>query len=95
MFINVNNKYDWDNLSFQDIEELIVTKLQKDRDKLIHHWEEAGIKVEKARWGRHHIIKGKTKVELQKDVDVSDMTLEQAQAYIEKASPKKKVSKKK
>ena len=95
MFINVNNKYDWDNLSFQDIEELIETKLQKDRDKLIHHWEEAGIKVEKARWGRHHIIKGKTKVELQKDVDVSDMTLEQAQAYIEKASPKKKVSKKK
>ena len=95
MFINVNKKYDWDNLSFQDIEELIETKLQKDRDKLIHHWEEAGIKVEKARWGRHHIIKGKTKVELQKDVDVSDMTLEQAQTYIEKASPKKKVSKKK
>ncbi|MGV6830690.1 MAG: type I DNA topoisomerase [bacterium] len=95
MFINVNKKYDWDNLSFQDIEELIETKLQKDRDKLIHHWEEAGIKVEKARWGRHNVIKGKTKVELQKDVDVTDMTLEQAQAYIEKASPKKKVSKKK
>ena len=90
MFINVNKKYDWDNLSPSDIEELIEDKLQKERDKLIHHWEEEGIRVEKARWGRHNIIKGKIKVELPKTVDVSDMTLEEAQGYIEKNSPKKK-----
>jgi DNA topoisomerase-1 len=90
MFINVNKKYDWDNLSSNDIEELIEDKLQKERDKLIHHWEEAGIRVEKARWGRHNVIKGKIKVELPKTVDVSDMTLAQAQAHIDTKAPAKK-----
>src|SRR5690606_36489099 len=66
MFINVNKKYDWDNLSDSDIEELIEDKIQKEKDKLIHHWEEEGIRVEKARWGRHNVIQGKTKIELPK-----------------------------
>ena len=95
MFINVNKKYDWDNLSNNDIEELIDDKIQKEKDKLIHHWEDAGIRVEKARWGRHNVIKGKTKVELPKTVDVTDMTLEQAQAHIETKAPAKKARAKK
>ncbi len=90
MFINVNRKYDWDNLSNTDIIELIEAKIQKEIDKVIHNWEEEGIRVEKARWGRHNIIKGKTKVELPKTVDVSKMTLEQAKAHIEKNAPAKK-----
>jgi len=94
-FINVNKKYDWDNLSDTDIIELIEDKIQKEKDKLIHHWEAEGIKVEKARWGRHNITKGKIKVELPKTVDVSEMTLEEAQAYIEAKTPKKKTPKKK
>lgn len=89
MFINVNKKYDWDNLSTHEIEELIEDKLQKEREKLIHNWEEQGIRVEKARWGRHHVIKGKIKVELPKTVDVTDMTLEEAQTHIENNTPKK------
>ncbi|MCD2260226.1 type I DNA topoisomerase [Psychroserpens luteolus] len=95
MFINVNKKYDWDNLSDSDIVELIEDKIQKEKDKLIHHWEAEGIRVEKARWGRHNIIKGKIKVELPKTVDVSEMTLEEAQAHIEKKAPKKKATAKK
>ncbi|WP_299337188.1 type I DNA topoisomerase [uncultured Psychroserpens sp.] len=95
MFINVNKKYDWDNLSDSDIVELIEDKIQKEKDKLIHHWEEEGIRVEKARWGRHNVIKGKIKVELPKTVDVSEMTLEEAKAHIEKKSPKKKTAAKK
>jgi DNA topoisomerase-1 len=95
MFINVNKKYDWDNLSEDDIVTLIEDKIQKEKDKLIHVWESEGIRVEKARWGRHHIIKGKVKIELPKTVDVSDMTLEQAKDYIDSKAPKKKVSKKK
>jgi DNA topoisomerase I len=95
MFINVNKKYDWDNLSDTDIVELIEDKIQKEKDKLIHHWEAEGIRVEKARWGRHNIIKGKIKVELPKTVDVSEMTLAEAQTYIEAKSPKKKTTKKK
>ena len=93
MFINVNKKYDWDNLSDTDIVELIEDKIQKEKDKLIHHWEEEGIRVEKARWGRHNIIKGKLKIELPKTVDVSKFTLEEVQDIIEKNAPKKKTRK--
>ncbi|OUR94365.1 DNA topoisomerase I [Flavobacteriales bacterium 34_180_T64] len=95
MFINVNKKYDWDNLSDGDIVELIEDKIQKEKDKLIHHWEEEGIRVEKARWGRHNIIKGKTKIELAKTIDVSKFTLDDVKALIEKNAPKKKTTKKK
>ena len=95
MFINVNNKYDWDNLSENNIIELIETKIQKDIDKVVHNWEEEGVRVEKARWGRHNIIKGKIKIELDKTVDVSKITLEKALALIEQKSPKKKSPKKK
>ncbi len=94
MFINVNKKYDWDNLSDNDIIELIEDKIQKEKDKLIHHWEDEGIRVEKARWGRHNIIKGKLKIELPKTVDVSKFTLEEVQDIIEKNAPKKKTRKK-
>lgn len=95
MFINVNKKYDWDNLSDNDIVELIEDKIQKEKDKLIHNWEDEGIRVEKARWGRHHVIKGKFKVELAKTVDVTDMTLDEAKALIEKNAPAKKTRSKK
>ncbi|WP_104734633.1 type I DNA topoisomerase [Hanstruepera ponticola] len=95
MFINVNKKYDWDNLSDNDIITLIEDKIQKEKDKLIHNWEDAGIRVEKARWGRHNVIKGKTKVELPKTVDVSDMSLEEAQDILDKNAPKKKKTTKK
>ncbi len=95
LFINVNKKYDWDNLSDEDIVTLIEDKIQKEIDKVIHNWEDEGVRIEKARWGRHNIIKGKQKVELAKTVDVSKMTLEKAQALLEKNAPKKKVAKKK
>ncbi|WP_455168513.1 DNA topoisomerase, partial [Aegicerativicinus sediminis] len=88
MFINVNKKYDWDNLSDDDIVTLIEDKIQKDIDKVVHHWEKEGIKVEKARWGRHTIIKGRTKVELPKTVNAEKLTLEEAQTYLDAASKK-------
>ena len=68
MFINVNKKYDWDNLSDDDIVELIEAKIQKEIDKVIHNWEEEGIRVEKARWGRHNILQGKVKIEFLKQL---------------------------
>ncbi|MEH6704313.1 type I DNA topoisomerase [Galbibacter orientalis] len=95
MFINVNKKYDFDNLSQADIEELIEDKLKKEREKVIHNWEEEGIRVEKARWGRSNIIKGKTKIELSKDVDATKLTLEAVKDLIEKKAPKKKAAAKK
>ncbi|NND14909.1 MAG: type I DNA topoisomerase [Eudoraea sp.] len=95
MFINVNKKYDFDNLSQEDIEALIEWKKQKEIDKLVQEWPEEGIKIEKARWGRHNLSKGKIKVELTKDVDAKAMTLEEAKALIEQKTPKKKTRKKK
>jgi DNA topoisomerase-1 len=89
MFINVNKKYDWDNLSFQDVETLIKDKIQKEIDKIVHDWPNEGIRVEKARWGRHNIIKGKIKVELAKNVDAQNLTIEDVKAIIDKQKPKK------
>jgi len=90
MFINVNKKYDFDNLTKDDIVALIEAKKQKEIEKLIQEWPEEGIRIEKARWGRHNILKGKVKVELSKDVDATKVSLEEAKALIEKKSPKKK-----
>ncbi|MET2983955.1 type I DNA topoisomerase [Aureibaculum conchae] len=94
MFINVNKKYDFDNLSQSDIEELIEDKRKKEKEKVIHHWEEEGIRVEKARWGRFNIIKGKLKIELPKTTKAEKLTLEEVQEIIEKKTPKKKTRKK-
>ncbi len=95
MFINVNKKYDFDNLSDADIVQLIEDKKQKEIDKLINEWPEEGIRLEKARWGRFNLIKGKTKVELPKTTKADKMTLEQAQELLEKNAPKKTTRKKK
>lgn len=95
MFINVNKKYDFDNLSQADVNELIELKKQKDIDKIIHNWEEEGIRLEKARWKRFNLIKGKTKIELPKTTKADKMTLEQAKAIIEKNTKKKKTTRKK
>ncbi|WP_378178744.1 type I DNA topoisomerase [Aquimarina sp. SS2-1] len=95
MFINVNKKYDFDNLSDQDIIQLIEDKKQKEIDKVIHNWEDEGIRVEKARWGRSNIIKGKVKIELPKTVDATKLTLEKVKDLIEKNAPKKKAPAKK
>lgn len=90
MFINVNKKYDFDNLSEEDLVILIEDKIQKEKDKVIHHWEEEGIRVEKARWGRSNIIQGKLKIELSKDIDPTKITLEEAMKRLEAKKPKKK-----
>lgn len=95
IFINVNKKYDFDNLTQQDLEELIEDKKRKEREKLIHNFEEVGIRVEKARWGRFNVIKGKIKVELPKTTEIKKLTQEEAVKMIEAKTPKKKTAKKK
>ena len=95
IFINVNKKYDFDNLSIEDIETLIEDKKRKEREKLIHNWEEEGIRVEKARWGRFNIIKGKAKIELPKTTDAENLTLQEVQEILEEKSKKKKKTTKK
>lgn len=95
LFVNVSKKYNFDNLSQADVEELIEDKLQKNIDKVLHNWEEEGIVVEKARWGRSVILKGKIKIELSKDVDATKLTLAQVQEMIAAKTPAKKAPAKK
>jgi DNA topoisomerase-1 len=95
MFINVNKKYNFDHLTQADINQLIEEKLQKEVDKVLHHWKDEGIVVEKARWGRSVILKGKLKIELSKDVDAANLTLAQVEEIIAKKTPAKKAPAKK
>ena len=92
MFINVSKKYNFDKLSQSDLTELIEDKLKKEVDKVIHNWKDEGIKVEKARWGRSVILKGKLKIELNKDVDASKLTLDQVKAMVAEKTPAKKAA---
>ena len=89
MFINVNKKYDWDNLTIDEIEELIEDKKQKEIEKVVHNWEEEGIKVEKGRWGKFYLIKSKKKILLDKNLDVQTMSLDQAKEIYKANSSKK------
>lgn len=95
IFINVNKKYNFDNLSQTDIEELIADKIQKEKDKVLHDFAEEGIRVEKARWGRSVILQGKIKIELSKDVDAAALTLDEIKKIIEEKAPAKKATAKK
>ncbi|HEY6144304.1 MAG TPA: DNA topoisomerase I, partial [Flavobacterium sp.] len=90
-----STKYNFNNLSQQEIETIIEDKIQKNIDKVIHNWEAEGILVQKARWGRFEVTKGKIKIELGKDFDAVNLTLEEAQEMIAKKTPAKKVAAKK
>ena len=92
LFINVNKNYDFDNLSYSDIEILISEKIQKEKDKLIVNWEKDGIRIEKARWGRSNLIKGKLKIELSKNIDPNKITLEEAKERLSSFKLKRKKS---
>ena len=95
IFINVSKKYDFDILSYEDIVELIEVKKQKEIDKVIHNWEDVGIRVEKARWGRFNVLKGKIKIELPKTTTIEKLSKAEAVKMIEAKTPKKKGTKKK
>ena len=95
LFINVSKKYDFDNLSQNDINALIEDKLKKEDEKLVREWKEDGIKIEKARWGRFNLIKGKTKIELAKTVDTQKITLDQVKKLLAEKTPAKKRTAKK
>ena len=90
LFINVNKKYDFDNLTNEEIETLIKEKIIKEKEKLIKEWPKEAIRIERGRWGRSNIIKGSKKVELGKDIDPSKITLEEAFKYLNPKTAKKK-----
>ena len=81
-FINVNKKYDFDNLTENDCIELIEEKIKKDKEKILMNWPSDGISIEKGRWGKIYIIKGKKKIPLAKNTDPLKISLDQAKDFL-------------
>jgi DNA topoisomerase-1 len=105
MFINVPRRYNHDNLSKADINELVEAKIKKEENRYIQHWPEEKISIENARWGP--LIKfGKKIIRLPKKADdtkykaedLKELPLEEVKKMIEAAIPnafgKKKAAKK-
>ena len=89
MFINVNKSYDFENLSNNDFEQLIEAKKKKEAEKVIKVWDEENIRVEKARWGRFNVFKGKLKLELPKETKIEKLTKEKILGLFEKKTKKR------
>lgn len=51
IYVNVPKKYDFDNLSQSDINELIEAKLEKEANRYIQLWEKEKVSIENGRWG--------------------------------------------
>ena len=51
IFVNVPKRYDFENLSQSDINELIDAKLEKEANRYIQQWEKEKISIENGRWG--------------------------------------------
>ncbi len=80
MFINVPARYNFDNLSQTDMDELIEAKMKKEANRYIHRWPEENITVENDRWAP--IIKfGKKKIRLPRKKDDTRYTAEEAAAF--------------
>lgn len=51
LFINVPRRYNFDNLSQSDIDELIKAKIEKEANRFIQQWPQEKIAIENGRWG--------------------------------------------
>jgi DNA topoisomerase-1 len=94
LFINVPRAYDFDNLSQNDINELIEKKLDKEANRYIQNWPEEKISVENARWGPQ-IKFGKLMLKLIKTgggkftpEELAALTLDEVKAMIVTQVPK-------
>lgn len=95
MFINVPaKKYDFDNLSEQEVYELIEQKLEKEAGRFIKQWPEEKISIEKGRWGPEIKFNKKTVRPGKKAdgtrytaEDFAEVTLEEVKKMIEAQMP--------
>ncbi len=105
LYINVPARFDFDNLSESDAQELIAAKIHKEANRYIHNWPELKISVENGRYGPF-IKFGKENVYLKRggkkiiDIDeIQSLTLDDIKEIISEQIPdafkeKKKIDKK-
>jgi DNA topoisomerase-1 len=94
MFINVPRRYDFDDLSQKDVNELVEAKIKKEANRYIKTWPEEKISIENARWGP--VLKfGKKILRVPKKTDdtkytaeeLSSISLDDAKKMIETQMP--------
>lgn len=76
LYINVSKAYDFDNLTQDNIEELIKKKIEKEENRYIQNWEAEKISIENGRWGPF-IKHGKNMIKLGKKKDGTKHTTEE------------------
>ncbi len=94
MFINIPRRYDPDNLSKDEMDELIAAKIEKEAKRYIQRWDDLNLSVQNARWGP--IIKwNKKNVNIPKidnrritPEEAAEMTLEEVKELVEEKFPK-------
>ncbi|HLR38379.1 MAG TPA: type I DNA topoisomerase [Chitinophagaceae bacterium] len=106
LFVNVPKKYNFDNLSQGEIEELIEAKLEKEANRYIQRWEDQKVAIENGRWGPFIRFKKKS-IKLGKkengekytQEELKELSLDDVKKIIETNSPgtikKKKNTRKK
>ncbi|MCX8020307.1 MAG: type I DNA topoisomerase [Chitinophagaceae bacterium] len=80
LFINVPAKYNFEELTQEQMELLIEEKLKKEAQRYIQQWPQENISLEKGRWGP--VIRwGKKLIQLPKKEDGSRYTAEEAASF--------------
>ncbi len=89
LFVNVPKKYDFENLTQDEIFELIEAKIEKEANRYIHQWEDEKISVENGRWGpfikynkKNFKIPKNKKGEKLTQEDLKEVSLEQVKKWI-------------
>lgn len=102
IFINVPKKYNFENLSQSDINELVEAKLEKEANRYIQQWEAEKISIENARWGPivkhgkniYKIPKKKDDTKYEAD-ELKDVSIDEVKKWITDQDPKAFAEKKK
>jgi DNA topoisomerase-1 len=102
IFINVPKRYNFENLSQSDINELVEAKLEKEANRYIQHWEAEKISIENARWGPivkhgkniHKIPKKKDDSKYEAD-ELKEVSIDEVKKWITAQDPKAFAEKKK
>ncbi|SDL56093.1 type I DNA topoisomerase [Chryseobacterium taihuense] len=102
IFVNVPKRYDFENLSQNDINELIDAKLEKEANRYIQQWESEKISLENGRWGPF-IKFGKAMFKIPKKADdtkyesdeLKEISLDEVKKWITAQDPKAFAEKKK
>ena len=95
LFVNIPKRYDPENLTQDEMFELIEAKAQKEANRYIHNWiEEAGVSLENGRWGptikykkKFHKLPPREDGEKWTAETAKELTLDDVKAIIEETIP--------